>query len=349
MGRQLKALVTGATGFVGGAICRGLISQGWEVRAFRRENSLLTLLNGLPVEHVIGDLAQPETIIPAVEGVDAVFHAGAMMNGGSDLDQIKRVTVAGTRNLLEIALAAQVKRFVHISSVAALGVPVPLPYGVKSVEMDETHAWNELPEHWAYGYAKYLAEMEVQRAVSHGLDAVIVNPSVVLGAGDIYRQNSSIIQKVSQGKIHVSVDSGLALIHIEDIVSGVLAAWQYGTTGERYILSALNTTVTSFLKLIAQVTGVQPPQLILPAGLLHAVRGAYRLADHFIDLPVEPELLYQVGKYFYYSNQKAKTKLNWQPVHTIESAVRDAYAWFKYPLSLPYSTDENKEGMQTSM
>ena len=344
----MRALVTGATGFVGGAICRGLISRGWEVRAFRRENSQVTLLNSLPVEHFIGDLGNRESVFNAAEGMDAVFHAAAMMNGGSDLEAAKRITVEGAQNVLDAAEHAGAKRVVHVSSVAALGVPASLPFGVKPVEMDETHAWNENPGHWTYGYAKYLAEMEVQKAVTRGLDAVIVNPSVVLGAGDIYRQDSSIIQRIAKGRLHLSTDGGLNAIHIEDIVSGVLAAHDRGKTGERYILSHLNVSITNFVRMVAQVTGVQEPQVILPPGLLRLARGAYRALEHMIDLPVESELIYQVGRFFYYSNEKAKRDLKWEPVHTIESAVREAHEWFQYPLTVPYLSEQSKEGLQSS-
>ncbi len=337
----MRALVTGSTGFVGGSICRGLIRQGWQVRAFRRENSLLTLLNGLPVEHFIGDVSDPASILTASDGMDAVFHAAAMMNGGSDLNAAIKITVEGTRNVLDAALQKGVKRALYISSVAALGVPVALPAGVKAMEMDETHTWNELPSHWTYGYAKYLAEMEVQKAVSRGLDAVIVNPSVILGAGDIYRQNSSIIQKIAKGKLHVSTDGGLNLIHVEDLVSGVLAAYEHGRTGERYILGNLNVTITNFVRLVANVTGVPAPQLIIPPGLLRVVRGSYKAIEHVLDLPVGSELLYQVGRYFYYSNARAKRELGWEPVHTIESAVREANSWFNHPIGAPYLSGQS--------
>lgn len=345
----MKALVTGSTGFIGGNVCRGLTARGWEVHAFRRASSMVTLLNGLPVEQFVGDLTEPETILAAAKGVDVIFHTAAMMNGGSDLEAAKKVTVQGTRNVLDAAMKAGVKRVVHVSSVAALGIP-RLPAGVSDPEvMDETHTWNELPEHWTYGYAKYLAEMEVQKAVAAGLDVVIVNPSVVLGAGDVYRASDSIIQTVSRGHLHVSVDGGLNLIHVGDVVDGILAAWQAGRSGERYILSNLNSTITSFLQAIARVTQVEPPRLILPAGLFAALRLIYPAVEHFINLPVDPELLNQAGRYFYYSNEKAKRELGWMPTRTIESAIQEAYHWFKLPLAIPEAKKTVEDTKQASV
>lgn len=305
------------------------------MRALRRENSITTLIHGLPVEEVIGDLTQPETIEAAVQGVDVVFHAAAMLGGRANLAQSLPVTVGGTRTVADAALRAGVKRMVHVSSVAALGEPEPLPQGAVQGLMDETHTWNAVPEEWAYGYAKYLAEMEIQRAVSQGLDAVIVNPTIVIGAGDVYRQSSSIIQKVAQRKVPVSVDGGFNVIHVGDVMEGILAAQERGKIGERYILGDLNTTITHYLKMIAGVSGTQVPRLVLPGSLVRAGFGFYRIANRFLDLPVEPELLHQAGKFFYVSNIKAARDLQWEPKRSIESAIREALDWFKLPLELP--------------
>lgn len=340
----MKALVTGATGFIGGALCRELCARGWQVRALKRENSLTTLLDALPLEQVTGDLTQPDTIRAAIEGMDVVFHAAALLRGRGDLAVALPVTVEGTHTVAEAARQAGVKRLVHVSSVAALGTPAELPVGTPQMLMDETHTWNGDPQQWAYSYAKYRAEMEIQRAVAQGLDAVIVNPTIVIGAGDIYRQSSSIIQRVARRKLHISVDGGFNLIHIGDVVDGILAAFEKGETGERYILGNLNATITSYLKSIANVTGGDPPGIVLPGGLVRSGIGVYRLASRFFDLPVEPEMLHQAGKYFYVTNEKAARKLGWEPRRTIESAIREAYEWFQLPLSPSLPSAKVEEG-----
>jgi len=108
----------------------------------RRENSLTTLINGLPVEQVIGDLTQPETIENAVKGVDVVFHNGALLGGRSNLALALQITTGGTRTVAEAARKAGARRMVHMSSVAALGAPMDLPQGVGPMILDETHTWN---------------------------------------------------------------------------------------------------------------------------------------------------------------------------------------------------------------
>ncbi len=232
----MKILVTGSTGFIGGALCQALVAQGGHsVRAFHRVNSSLRLLEGLPVEHAIGDLTQPATLTAAMEGIEAVFHAAAWM-GDSEPGRLYAVTVEGTRAVLRAARQAGVRRLVHTSSVAALGVPPPH----RVTLMDETHTWNIRPEQYPYGYAKYLAELEIQKEVAQGLDAVIVNPALVLGAGDIHRGSTSILLKVAQRKVGVTMEGGLNVVHIQDVVNGHLKALECGQTGERYILGGQN-------------------------------------------------------------------------------------------------------------
>ncbi len=169
--------------------------------SFHRPNSSLELLHDLPVEHVIGDITSRD-LEAALKNVKAVFHAAALLNGGSDPAPWHQITVLGTRNVMNAALKAGVERVVHTSSVAALGVPsLPPRHGLPPELMDENHTWNYPGSRWAYGCAKYLAEIQVQKAVACGLDAVIVNPGDVLGAGDRNRRVSSIIMLVAHARL----------------------------------------------------------------------------------------------------------------------------------------------------
>lgn len=327
------ALVTGSTGFLGGWICRALLDQGWQVRAFRRETSLLQQLDGLPVEHCIGDLTRPETLVPAVRDVDAVFHAAAVLGSNVSIEKRMAVTVAGTRDLLTAAADAGVKRFVYISSVAALGVPDRIPAGGVPTLMDETHTWNENPEHWMYAYSKYRAEMEVQKAVARGLDAVIVNPSLIFGARDVYRQSSSILLRLKAKRLPFMVEGGINLVHVQDVVEGILAAYQHGITGERYILSDQNWTIPHYIQTAAKILKVDPPSVTLPAGVVRGFAGISNSLIRLLDFPIHTELFYQAGKYFYVSNAKAGRELGWQPRRTVEEAILEACDWFQHPMA----------------
>ena len=217
----------------------GAGGTGHEVRAFHRATSNLRLLEGLPVEHCIGDLTQPDSVNAAVEGVEGVFHVAAWV-GMNDPGRLYAITVEGTRAVVQAALQSGVRRLVYTSSVAALGIPQP---GIPSL-LDEHHTWNFRPELFPYGYAKYLAELEVQKGVAQGLDAVTVNPSLVLGPGDLYRQSSSVILQIATRKVGLAVAGGANAVHLADVVDGHIAAYHLGKCGERYILGGTQSQLS---------------------------------------------------------------------------------------------------------
>ncbi len=325
------ALVTGSTGFVGAHLCRGLLERGYRVRAFHRSTSTLRLLEGLDVEHAIGDLTQPETLHDAMEGAAVVFHAAAWMGGNSPAGRQYAVTVEGTRNVLAAARQAGVRRVVHTSSVAALGVPNEASNSEPGATglMNENHSWNFRPDFYPYGYAKYLAEQEVQKAVANGLDVVIVNPSLVFGGGDVYRQSGSIITQVAERRITVAVEGGVNCVHIDDVVDGHIAALEHGTTGERYILGGENLSILDLLTLIAEITGVPAPSMVLPGWLVRSIGGPAHLLQGFLNLPISLDLLRLAGYNFFYDLTKAETGLglvNRRPAHL---AIEEAAAWFR--------------------
>jgi dihydroflavonol-4-reductase len=320
----MNILVTGSTGFIGSRLCHSLVEAGHHVRAFHRPTSTLRLLEGLDVEHVLGDLTQPETLLAAIQDVEVVFHAAAWM-GDNEPGRLYAVTVEGTREVLAAVRGSNVRRMIHTSSVAALGVPEA---GAPAL-LNENHTWNLRPDYYPYGYAKYLAELEVQKAVAQGLDVVIVNPSVVFGAGDIHRQSSSIINRVAGRKLGVAVEGGINAVHIADVVAGHLAALEHGKTGERYILGGENLTFLELLEKIAGVVGVPAPNLVLPAGLLRAAGGVAGLLQNFLDLPVSPELFRMAGYFFHYDTRKAQVELGLPPPRPVEGAIAEAYEWFR--------------------
>jgi dihydroflavonol-4-reductase len=327
----MKALVTGSTGFLGSHICKALLERGWEVRAFHRPESNLELLKNLPVEHAIGDITQPDSLETAMEHVDAVFHTAAFLGGKTDQVPFHQVTVLGTRNVLSAAQKAGVERVVYTSSVAALGVPTLLPrHGLPPELMDETHTWNYPANLWPYGCAKYLAELQVQKAVTCGLDVVIVNPSHVLGAGDKNRRHDSIVTLVAQRKIPFSVAGGLNIVHIDDVVQGHLAALDKGKRGERYILGGENISHTELISRIASVADVRTSRITLPGGFLRGLAGILSRL-HFRNLPFDPQQFYQAGYYFYYDTTRSKRELGLPKPQSISIAIREAYDWFMNP------------------
>lgn len=324
----MNVLVTGATGFVGSNLCRGLLARGHQVRAFHRPSSSKRLLEGLDVEHALGDITQPETIEKALEGIEAVFHAAAWMGGQGEPGRQYAVTVEGTRNLLQAASRAGVRRVVHTSSVAAMGVPQTGEPGGEPALLNENHTWNFRPDYYSYGYAKYLAEQEVQKAVAGGLDVVIVNPSLIFGPGDIYRQAGSIITLVAERRLSFAVEGGINAVHIDDVVDGHIAALKCGQTGERYILAGTNLTHLQLLEIIAEITGVPAPNLVLPGWLVRSFSRPAKLLNAFLNLPASPDILHLAGYYFFYDRSKSAAGLSLEDPRPVKEAISEAYRWF---------------------
>lgn len=327
----MKILVTGATGFIGARLCRSLINQGHNVRVLHRLSSPLQLLQGLEVERIIGDITQPQTLLNAVKGVDGIYHMAAMR--GSGLKQPERmhsITVIGTRNILRAAFEAGVHKVVYTSSVAALGVPQSnTKLRDVAVVINEAHTWNFDENKWYYGYAKYLAEQEVQRAVAQGLDVVIVNPTVVMGGGDINNQTTSPVVLVAQKRLPVQIQGGINIIHVDDVVNGHIAAMERGKKGERYILGGDNLSLTMLFQKIAKIARVSAPSLPLSSDLSRWLANPLIKLQTLLPLPCDTEQLYLAGYNFYYDIRKAQSYLGFMPSHSTEDAILEAYLWFQ--------------------
>jgi dihydroflavonol-4-reductase len=326
----MNILVTGSTGFIGAHLCKALLSEGHNVRAFHRPNSPLLALGDLPVEHVLGDITQPTTLQEAFSDVQVVFHAAAHV-GRRDPRQIYQTTVEGTRNVTQAALSAGVQRLVHTSSVAALGVPIEQDrrQAWPPTSMNEHHTWNYPAHWWPYGYHKYLAELEVQKIVAQGLDAVIVNPALVVGPADLNRIAGDVLIRVAKGQIPVAIEGGLNVIHIDDVVRGHVAAMKLGQTGQRYILGGENLTHQRFLQLIARAADVRAPRWVLPSRLARNLRLPLSVIGKMLPIPLAGHALHRVGYYFYYDTLKAEHELNLEEHIPLQQAIQQAIHWYK--------------------
>ncbi len=328
----MRVLVTGSTGFVGGAICKALVEKSYTVRAFHRESSNLSLLKDLPVEHFIGDLTQPQSLLNAMQDVDIVFHVAAMLSSVSQPGRMYTVTVEGTRAVIDAALKNGVKKFIHTSSVAALGIPqFPSERTApeETAHMDENHTWNYRSDHWPYGYSKYLAELEVQKGVALGLDAVIINPSYVVGPGDIYRKTSSPIIQIARQRFPIMPTGGLNIVHIDDVVNCHLQALEYGSPGERYIIAGDNLTLMDFIQKVASIANVPSPRWLVPGNLLRFLAPLIQWLNPLLDISIPVELLRLAGYGFYYNTNKAITSLHLPALKSSDKAIQDALDWFR--------------------
>ena len=323
----MKAFITGATGFIGGNLVRALLADGHEVRALVRPNSDRCNLAGLPIELVEGELEQQLQLAAQISGCEVVFHVAAHYSlWVKDRAAIYNANVLGTENILAAAKIAGVKRFVHTSSVAAIGVP---PTGSLATEETLTTVDALVSD---YKKSKFLAEQAVLKAAKNGLDVVIVNPSTPIGAYDVKpTPTGEIVLRFLQDRMPAYVHTGLNLIAVEDVVRGHLLAWQKGRTGERYILGNRNLTLQEMLQILASVTGKPAPKFAVPhiLPLAVAVIDEMILARYFGKTPQVSYYSVQMSRHaMYYDSSKAVRELG-LPVSPIEGAIEKAVNWFK--------------------
>lgn len=322
----MRAFVTGGTGFIGGNLIRLLLSQGHEVRALARKGSDQRNLAGLPVEAIEGDLTSPG-LRDAIAGCDAVFHLAAHYSlWVKDRDAIYESNVGGTESILQAARAAGVKRFVHTSSVAAIGVPEE---GKLATEETRTTV-DELVSD--YKKSKFLAEQAALKASKEGLDVVIVNPSTPIGANDVKpTPTGEIVLRFLQGRMPAYVKTGLNLVDVEDVAWGHLLAFEKGRTGERYILGNRNLSFLEMLQILAGITGKPAPRFAVPHLLPLAVSyiDEMVLAKYFGKTPQVSYYSVQMSRHaMYYDSSKAVRELG-LPQTPVEKAIEKAVRWFQ--------------------
>jgi dihydroflavonol-4-reductase len=256
----MRAFITGATGFVGANLARLLLARGYDVRALVRPASRLDNLQGLDVETVEGNLCDPSLAV-LMQDCQVVFHVAAHYSlWQSDREQLYYSNVLGTRNILAAAREAGVERTVYTSSVAAIGVPKD---GSIANETYQSPVENLVGD---YKKSKYWAEQEAQAAARSGQDVVIVNPSTPIGPWDIKpTPTGDIILRFLRRQMPFYLDTGLNLIHVQDVAQGHLLALEKGKTGDRYILGNENVTLGQMLDILSELTGVPGPKNTIPA------------------------------------------------------------------------------------
>lgn len=300
------------------------------MRALHRPTSTLKLLEGIQVEHVVGDITQPETLNTILQGVDFVFHTAAQLGRPVEREILYRVNVLGTRNVLQAAMEVGVKRVIHTSTAATLGVPRKYKKTNHIPPLiNEFSSWNYPPRWWPYGHSKYKAEMEVQTAVAGGLDVVIINPSLVIGPGDINQIGGNAIIHAARKHLFANAPGGVNVIHIDDLVEGQMLALNRGRSGERYILAGENLSLKDYISLICEVVGVKPPGFMLPGWFLMLLPAVIEIFSKIFPFPISSNLARKAGCYFYYSTRKANIELGYARNETTRSAVQQAFDWYR--------------------
>lgn len=319
-----RALVTGSTGGVGANLTAALNARGIEVVGLRRKTSPDDATGDLRATFVTGDILEPESLRPAMEGIDWVFHAAAIADDWHyPAETILRVNVEGTRNVLAAAHAAGVKRFVFTSSAAGLGTPLP---GQELI--NEENQYNLKPDAWPYGYSKHLAMQAVVEYAGKGLEALSVLPTAILGPRDLKFISGELIVRALRREIFPLPDGGVNFIDGRDVAEGHIAAAEAGRPGERYILGAHNMTHVETLHIIGETLGVPVRRIKLPRWSLPLLSKAVTLLRGLgADLPLEGERVLLSGKFMYYDSSKAERELGLAP-RSFTETVLDTYRWY---------------------
>jgi dihydroflavonol-4-reductase len=322
----MRALVTGATGFVGAAVARALLREGWQVRALVRGGSDRSNLQTLPVEAAVGDLTDPASVDRALIDCRALFHVAADYRlGARDPAELYRNNVDGTRNMLLAARRAGVEKTVYTSSVATIGIPADGTPGDEQTPND----LGAMIGH--YKRSKFLAEQAAVEAARGGQPVVIVNPSTPVGPGDVKpTPTGQVVLDAAAGRMPAYVDTGLNIVHVDDVAAGHLLAFHRGRAGERYILGGEDMSLRQILGEIARIVGRKPPRIRLPYAavlpIAYVAEGIAKVTGRSGRVTLEGVRMSR--KRMFFSSSKAVRDLgySWRPP---AEAFADAVRWFR--------------------
>lgn len=322
----MTALVTGAAGFIGSAVVRHLLAQGEKVRVFVRPSSDRRNLQDLDIEIADGDLTDRRSIDRAIAGCDSLFHVAAdyrlwVPNPAA----MFAANVEGTRHMMNAAGEAGVRRIVYTSSVATLGLPK------SGLSADEDSPATEADMIGPYKQSKRAAELVVKEMIAKsGLPAVIVHPSTPIGPRDVKpTPTGKIVVDAARGRMPGFVDTGLNVVHVDDVAIGHLLAFEKGRIGDQFILGSENLTLAEILAIVARLTHRRAPTLKIPHDVVMPIAG---LAEFWARVTGGEPFATRDGvrlarKKMFFTSDRAIRELGYRP-RPAETAIADAVAWF---------------------
>ncbi|HVV64717.1 MAG TPA: hopanoid-associated sugar epimerase [Rhizomicrobium sp.] len=320
------ALVTGASGFVGSAVARKLAARGFHVRALARPSSPKTNFEGLDAEIFEGDMLDEKSVRRALQGARYLFHVAADYRlWAPDKLEIVRNNREGTRIVMEAALAQGVEKIVYTSSVATLKP-------VAGMSVDEASRHDEESAIGAYKRSKVVAERVVEHMIARQkLPATIVHPSTPIGPRDVKpTPTGRILVEAANGRMPAYVDTGLNLVHVDDVAEGHLLALEKGAIGERYILGGQDATLAEMLAQIAALSNRKPPRLNLPRAPLYPLAYAAEAVASLTGREpfVTVDALRMSEHRMFFSSARAERELGYR-ARPYREAISDALGWFR--------------------
>ena len=314
--------LTGASGFVGRHLAP-LLAERFALRVLVRPGQELPHLAGLPLQRIEGRLDDVDALRRGVAGAEVVVHLAALVSfRREDRAAMFAANAKATGDLATVAREGGVRRLLHVSTISAIA------YRDTPEAVDESAPFNFGPLRIGYCDSKFAAERRVLDECRLGLDAVIVNPPSMYGAGDRRKGDDSLLGAVLTGRVRWSPPGGINVANVQDVCSGMLAALDRGRSGERYILGGENLTGAQLLQRIAGIVGGNAPRRTASSRLLRAAVRAMRLKERWFGSrpPVTSDVLQLAQRFLWYSSQKAERELGWRagPVDAgIDAAWRE--------------------------
>lgn len=321
----MEVLVTGATGFLGSWLVPRLIEEGYRVRILRRKSSDISALKELNLDHRIGDVTDYDSLEKASNGVSAIFHlAGVIAYEPEKREMMEKVNVGGTKNVIRVCKNNKIDKLLYLSSVVAIGA------SFDGTPLNEESEFNINHLNLGYFDTKREAEDLVKLAViKDKLKAYIVNPSTIYGKGDAKKGSRQTQVKVAKGKFPFYTPGGVNVVAVEDVVDGIMLAFNKGKPGRRYILSGDNISIKKLFEAIAQEAGVKPPSIGLSQVMISNIG---KLGDLFKPLgvkwPINSENAWTAVLYHWFDNKRAKEELGWEP-RSFQHALHESVQWMK--------------------
>jgi dihydroflavonol-4-reductase len=321
-----RVAITGASGLLGGNLAVELAAAGHEIVATRRAGTRVAHLADVKITWADAELGSIPSLTAAFATAQAVFHCAAAVSVKRKITpEMTAANVTGTANVIEAAIAAKVPRLVHTSSVVAVGL------STDGAPCDETASWNfdRLGFVDAYAITKRQAE-DLVNAARERIDAVVVNPTYMLGPRDARPSSGKLICDVVKRHVPGWTPGYNNFVDVRDVARGMIAAWQKGRRGERYILAGHDMTYGDVMQMIARVAGTAPPRFKVPRPIAWVVG---KWGDHVERSGKEPvvnstQIRYAFTDLFRFKSDKAARELGYR-VSPLEPAVRDAIAWFR--------------------
>jgi dihydroflavonol-4-reductase len=329
----MKALVLGATGFIGAHIVRHCLAAGIDVRGMRRINSSFRALEGLDVEMVVGDVTDKRSLVSAMKGCDVVFHSAGYYPPSS------RKPVAGVRqamlqmrNVLDAAAETKVSKVIYTSSTS-----IVLPPPGSDRPANENDYYLPGPKDHLQLRAKWAQEQEIFRYVAHGVPVVILNVAACYGPGDAKPLMGTLLVAVAKGVVKVWVEAKANLVDVRDVAAVHISAIEHGRVGERYVIGGENMSAREVLTIMAEEAGVPPPRIRVPLSVALAFSRPLEYSLHLV-LPrlirggtvrrVPTYLLDLVRHPQYFDSSKAIRELGLKQ-SPLRQAVRDGLDWYR--------------------